>query len=169
MAYLGSSAGKEETHEEMVYYIGDLSTANFPNSLSISGDNTDIKRIELLELRYRPIVGETNLDIINIAWENHRLGNSIGQHWSVISPPLQSDGVSYRMELNHPIILFDNKGGLPRHTSVPFNFTLRKALEFGYFKIRTEYVYARVKITKFVSSTVERYERFEHTILNEPT
>ena len=169
MSYLGSTDGFFTFHEECVYYIGDLFIDSALGNFCLNGDSTDVSKIELLEFKYQPAAGEVNIEVLHLAWANNKLGNSLDKNYTAISPNLTADTVSYHLEPNHPIVIYDNHRGRQRHTSVPFQLQIRRNMQQGFTKIHTEYAYMRCRVHKFNSHGMEYNSLFESKILNEPT
>jgi len=166
MAYVGTQAGLSKVYEEVIYTEGNWSTVR---NLKLNSDCQNIEKIELLELRFAPAVGipAANLNIIHFQWSSPSLKNSIGVHYTPLSPVLLTDG-SYRLEHNHPPVVYSNEG-LHRFLSVPFNAEIRFANDLGNGAISTTFIYIRLRITRFESVAMEYIPKFERAILNAPT
>lgn len=166
MAYLGTETGTSTTYEETIYTEFNLATQQ---DFELTTAAQNIEKIELLELRFQPtnVVPATDLRVIHFQWQNTSLKNSSGSHVTSLSPQPLTDG-SYRLEPNHPPVVYLNDG-LHRQLSVPYFPELRYSNQLFGRKIPTLYVYLRFRITRFDSSKMERIGKFERAILNVPT
>lgn len=166
MAYLGTETGNSITYEETIYTESNLATQEY---FELTTASQNIEKIELLELRFQPspIVPATDLRVVHFQWKNTSLKNSSGNHVTALSPVPLADG-SYRLEPNHPPVVYLNEG-LHRQLSVHYFPELRYSNQLYGAKIFTLFVYLRFRITRFDSSTMERIGKFERVILNVPT
>lgn len=164
MAFFGSQAGLSKVYEEAIYTEGNWVTVQ---NLKLNSDCQNIEKIELLELRFSPVNLATNLDVIHFQWKSTSLKNAVGMHYTPLSPVPLSDG-SYRLEHNHPPVVYANEG-LHRFLSVPFFAEIRTSNDLGNAEIPTLFIYMRFRITRFQSAFMEVAPKFERAILNVPT
>lgn len=163
MAYLGSqAAGDEHVHQEVLTFIGSLDAAN-PSKPQLTIDTVNVKKIDFIEISFRPDPAETNLDILGIRWKNTNNKNNSGLNVLWFFPRRSADG-SYHYEPNHPPNLYTSEGGYT-HLSRKLEFEFIKLINNA--KVVTLTLCMRVNVTKFMSTRMLLDNKFQGVILNE--
>lgn len=165
MSYVGSEIGNYEYHEEIIAKAENIGSGI--DTIVLTVDTTDIKNIDLMELRYRPDPAELpiNLDILTLTWRNTNLKNNSGNNDTQIFPSREADG-TYRYEPNHPVNLYYGQNNLNRHTPQKYSLVVMKTTTNT--PVQTLSILVRLKVTKFKSTQMLTLKQFEAAILNAP-
>lgn len=159
---------KEEFRSWQVVVGGYGNQSTQPNLLKVTCDTRDIYSVELLEIRYQPVVGEIgNLKLVNLRWKSGDLLNDDNKNYRTLAPNLLSDG-SYIGEYNVARNLYKFNG--LNHRPVSQSYDLELIKEVSGLPLNTDYVLCTLRFTaKHVAQGMNYQQRYEGTILNDRT